>query len=177
VRVEYSASGELPIRHPGKLNVAVKALYYTQSGGEPPIRGPSSGPPRQIKHELAMSTRIFSPDGNLFTADQVTLADLERFRDLRGTSQGTWRYETSGTSAPIATAGPPRTWVIEGPATVIITIHETITSRSAGPLVSASSGTTTTQDFSFDLFRIGQFVAKAARRRGEFHGAAAAHGS
>src|SRR6266852_5583457 len=138
VRAEYSASGELPIRHPGQLNVFVKALYYTQSGGEPPSPGPAVRQSSPVKHELPMSTRIFSPDGNPFTADQVTLVDLERFRDLREASQGTWRYETSGVSAPIKVSGPPRIWVTEGVATVRIAIEETITSRSAGLLVSSS---------------------------------------
>ena len=166
VRAEYSASGELPIRHPGQLNVVVKAPYYTQTGGEPPSP-PSQEPAigqspavRPVEHELPMSTRIFSPDENLFTAAQVTLADLERFRDLREASQGTWRYETSGIGPPIKVTGPTRIWVTEGAATVKIWIEETITSRSAGLLVSSSGGTATTHVYSFDLFRVGQFVAE-----------------
>jgi phospholipase C len=165
VRVSYSASGDLPIRHPGQLNVFVHVLYYTQTGGEPPSapgHDPAIGQSSAVKveNELPMSTSIFSPDGNLFTADQVTLADLERFRNLREVSQGTWRYETSGLSAPIYTTGPPRIWVTEGMAIVKIWIEEIVTSRSAGPLVSASGSAAIAQVHSFDLFRVGQFIAQ-----------------
>jgi hypothetical protein len=64
-RAEYSASGELPIRHPGQLNVFVEAFYYVQTGGEPPSHEPAIGQPLPVpvRHELPMSTRIFSPEG------------------------------------------------------------------------------------------------------------------
>jgi hypothetical protein len=111
VRVEYSASGDLPIRHPGRLSVLAQAFYFTETG-EPPSPPKDSQaavqqvPPKKERHSLALTTSIFSPDGNLFTADHVTIADLERFRNLREASQGLWRYEISGTSAPIFTGGP-----------------------------------------------------------------------
>jgi hypothetical protein len=107
-----------------------------------------------------LTTSIFSPDGNLFTADHVTIADLERFRDLREASQGLWRYEISGTSAPIFTGGPHPITVEPDLARVGFSLEETTTSKSAGPLVSSSGGTAATQTFSFDLFRVGQFVAE-----------------
>ena len=156
VHAEYSASGHLPILRPGRLSVFVQALYYTQPGGVPPA---GSKPPPPVEHKLSMTTQIFSPDGNLFTADQVTLADLERFRNLRQYSAIPWRYKTWGASAPMdASHG---LLVTDGNATVKITIEEAVTQQSPGPLVSSSGGTATKQVFSFDLFRVGEVVAEA----------------
>src|SRR5262249_15199745 len=143
VHAEYSASGHLPILRPGRLSVFVQALYYTQPGGVPPA---GSKPPPPVEHKLSITTQIFSPDGNLFTADQVTLADLERFRNLRQYSAIPWRYKTWGASAPMdASHG---LLVTDGNATVKITIEEAVTQQSPGPLVSSSGGTATKQVFS-----------------------------
>lgn len=165
VRVEYSASGDLPIRHPGRLSVLAQAFYFTETG-EPPSPPKQSQaavqpvPPKRVRHSLPLTTRIFSPDGNLFTADDVTIADLERFRDLHEASQGLWRFEISGAGAPIFTGGPNPITVEPDLARVGFAIEETTTSKSAGPLVSSSGGAAATQTFSFDLFRVGQFVAE-----------------
>src|SRR5262245_3042638 len=159
VHAEYSASGDMQILRPGRLSIFVQALYYTQSGGEPPAGSkPPAKPSTPVKHQLSMTTRIFSPDGNPFTADQVTLADLERFRDLRQYSEKPWRYETSGASAPNDVSHG--LLVLDGNATVRIAIEETTTQQSPGPLVSSSGGTAMKQVFSFDLFRVGELVAE-----------------
>jgi hypothetical protein len=161
-RAQYFDSGELLIRHPGHLNFFAQALYFTQmSGDRTDGRAIVTRPP--IQHTISLSTRIFSPDGLLFTADHVTLADLERFRDLREASHDSWRYEVSGISDPI----PDEDGSIRaGKATVRIAVEETTTSQSAGLLVSSSSGTAFKQIFRFDLFRVGQFIAQVTLLNG-----------
>jgi phospholipase C len=166
-RAQYSATGELLIRHPGFLNVFVQALYFTQlKVGDPPDGHTHVDHPKPVPHKVPMSKRIFYPDGSLFTADHVTLADLERFRDLREASQGSWRYEVSGISDPILISDEDG-WVTRGEASVRIAIDETVTSQSPGWLVSASGGTGTKHIASFDLFRVGQFIAQVRLPNGQ----------
>ena len=100
----------------------------------------------------------------------MTLADLEQFRDLREVSQGTWRYEVAGTSAPITLDGHDS--ASEGDATVRIALEETVTSKSAGLLVSSGGGTATGHIFTFDLFRVGEFMATVTTVGGAFSPAA-----
>jgi len=98
---QYSASGELLIRHPGHLKVMAHALYTTQMNPSDLPDNHTHGGHITVQHQVPLSTRIFSPDGAEFTADHVTLADLERFRDLREASHGSWRYEVWGSGEPI----------------------------------------------------------------------------
>ena len=166
-RAQYSATGELLIRHPGFLNVFVQALYFTQlKVGDPPDGHTHVDHPKPVPHKVPMSKRIFYPDGSLFTADHVTFADLERFRDLREASQGSWRYEVSGISDPILISDEDG-WVRRGEASVRIAIDETVTSQSPGWLVSTSGGTGTKHIASFDLFRVGQFIAQVRLPNGQ----------
>ncbi len=164
----YSASGDLPIRHPGRFNIFVQAIYWIHiSPGDiefSPGTGQGSGhggrPPPPSEEKIPLTTQIFTPDGQLFAADHVTLADLERFRDLREVSQGNWRYQISGASGPIPVSSEDGSRATSGDAIVLIALEETVTSRSAGSLVSTSGGTAASHIFTFDLYRVGQFIAK-----------------
>jgi hypothetical protein len=103
---------------------------------------------------LPLSFKIYSPDGLEFTAPNVTLDDLARFRDLRSASEGSWRFEVNGTSDPIfiddkdGSVTPPQ-------ATVRFSLEEPVPSQSAGPLVNGPITKIGAQVFSFDLFRVG----------------------
>ena len=157
----FSASGDLPIRHPGRFNVFVRAVFRMHINGDLPSQAAHSARPTSTQVPISLTTRIYTPDGQLFARDHVTLADLEQFRDLRHVSQGNWRYEVSGTTDPIPleahdSASP-------GDATVRIALEETVTSKSAGWLVSAGGGTATEHIFSFDLFRVGEFIATVTK--------------
>ena len=104
-RVRFSSSGDFLIRHPGVLNISTYAYYYihmlvdvTTSGPNGPQHTPR---PKTQEVSLSVAVKIYSPDGLEFTAGNVTLEDLNRFRDLRSVSHGTWRYEAYGESDPI----------------------------------------------------------------------------
>jgi hypothetical protein len=158
-RARFTAHGDMPISYPGRLIVVARAEFSIQmSASDPPTPHTHLPPPRPTVKQIPVSTTIFTPDGLPFTGTHVTRADLEQFRDLREVSQGTWRYETSGVSEAILISDDDGR-VMSGPAAVWIAIEETVTSQSAGLLGSSSGGTALTHVYSFDLFRVGQFVA------------------
>ena len=109
---------------------------------------------------MPLSVEIKTPDGQPFTADHVTLDDLRKYRDLRGTSQGSWSYNVHGQSAPIP-LGPVETTVTAGEGHLVITLDETITSQSAPPLVNDTLPAGGDRRFGFDLWRVGTFTATA----------------
>lgn len=161
--VRCSASGPLPIRFPGKLQIFAMANYYVHvhvgnvgghGGG-----GTHGGWATQTK-SLPITVEIRTPDGQLFTANHVTLNDLRKYRDLRGASQGSWSYSVHGHSDPILVEAGEST-VTAGTGHLTIAIEETVTSQSAPPLVSDTLGARAHRRYSFDLYRIGTFVATA----------------
>src|SRR5262245_8039529 len=92
VTVSYSLSGELCIRFPGRLTIYKSAPYYRG------IYDVDSGKWKWDRDYLTLTLEIRTPDGQPFTADHVTLDDLHRFRDLRGTSHGVWTFHLHGKS-------------------------------------------------------------------------------
>jgi phospholipase C len=159
--VTCSATGEIPIHAPGKLQISTSAVYNvideSSNAGGPSKSGPNRvvGP---LQH-LPLTVQIRTPDGQLFTADQVTLGDLERFRDLRGASQGTWTYSVEGQSGSILLGKEASISNPDGRIT--ITVEETVSSKSAPPLVSDTLDARTPGRYQFDLYRVGTFVATA----------------
>lgn len=158
-RVKYAAAGDFLIRHPGALNIFTYAVYYIHIKGDLiPDGGTHTPRPQTEPKTLPVSVRIFSPDGLEFTASHVTLDDLNRFRDLRSVSQGTWHYEASGLSDPIFVPDEDGS-VSPGDAYIRIALVERLPSRSAAPLVNSPVTSTGLQTYSFDLFRVGGFEA------------------
>jgi hypothetical protein len=102
-RVQFLSSGDLPIRHPGALNIAASASYYIHMkvDGSDPTKPPRPTRPTTQHVALPVTVTIYSPDGLVFSGGNVTRDDLNRFRDLRNVSHGTWRYEASGLSNPL----------------------------------------------------------------------------
>jgi hypothetical protein len=130
-KIIFSSHGDLPIRHPGSLRIIAIGSYHMSIFVDHRF---------QTQHvRLPISMKIFSPDGVEFTAGHVTVNDLNRFRDLRGVSQGTWRYAAFGDSGPIEEpiegSGEPEFIVGPNPGHLWIAIDETLPSQSAGPLV------------------------------------------
>jgi phospholipase C len=161
-RAEYRESGELTIRHPGFVNIFARASYFIQlKAGQSPGPGPRlSGtlpPPQRV--DIPLTTTIFTPEGEVFTRDRVAIADLEQFRNLQEVSQEAWSFETHGISDPIPITDEDG-WVRSGDAHLRIAVEETVTSKSAGLLVSSGGGTALKHIYRFDLFRVGWFVAK-----------------
>lgn len=158
--VRCSTSGSLPIRFPGKLQISRSATYSVSVR----IDGDGGGRPwRTETRSLPLTVEIKTPDGQPFTADHVTLDDLRRFRDLRGTSQGSWTFSIHGKSAPIA-IDEQETRVSAGKGHVRIALGETVASQSAPPLVNAMLPASSHRRFSFDLFRVGTFTATATAK-------------
>ena len=153
-RVRFAGAGVFSVRHPGLLKTSA-TLSYTLTTPAP--RGVD-------KHiSLALDLKIFTPDGAPFTASQVTLADLRRFRDLQGVSQGQWRWEASGQAGHrITNPDPeaPRLSISQAKGQVQIGLDETVALQDTAPLVSTTLGRTGARNVGFDLFRIGRFVAK-----------------
>jgi hypothetical protein len=156
--VKYSLSRDISIRHPGALHRFLYAEYFFHQkvDGRPVIgRAP-----------LPLSFKIYTPDGLEFTAPNVTLDDLNRFRDLRSSSQGSWHCEVSGDSGPIDLSEQGWSSVTPGKATVRFWLDEPVPFQSAGPLVEAAITKVGAQVFPFDLFRVGQFTANVQSRSG-----------
>ena len=161
------------IRHKTRIDNAVPEPP-TPPGGidDPGGWRPPVGHPRPLHNGVVVTNdpipldlKLYMPDGKLFTADQVTVADIFRFRDARGWPTGRWRYTVSGRS---------RTYTLNAAISESATIHaglaefvinEEVKSESAEPLVSAAVDSSR-QSFEFDLYREGVFVAEITQAPG-----------
>ena len=153
--VEVSVSGTFAIGFPGKLRVSASADYQVvvEPDGVHHLDGTT--------HWLPLTIELWTPDGQLFTADEVTLDDLLRFRDLRGVTQGKWSYSVAGKINHIYLAQPIPGVSELADGRLSIVVDETVTSQSAPPLVSDTPSTPGQHRYSFDLYRVGTFVATA----------------
>ena len=157
-------SDELPVRFPGKLLFDQWVTYSLE------IYDADLGSWVKDTEKLHLTLEIRTPDGQLFTADHVTLDDLRRFRDLRGTSQGTWTFQLHGEKdVPVIEDTPPKDGdsrhVRGGKGFVRIALEETVGSKSAPPLVADRLKASETRRYNFDLFRVGHLVAGAMSSR------------
>jgi len=143
--VQYAASGTFAIRSPGKLLASATAEYEL-------VKEPSA----QV-FPLPLTVELQSPDGDPFTADEVTVADLQKFRDLHGASQGLWSYNIHGQQQ--VTLADPATEVNGITGRMSIVVEETVTSQSAPPLVNDRLSAQDEHTYTFDLYRVGTFVA------------------
>ncbi|WP_280155547.1 alkaline phosphatase family protein [Piscinibacter sp. XHJ-5] len=162
--VRCAASGTFDVRFPGQLRKFAKATFNVRVFVEPvaPVDAPQPPPGRWETEQRPMpvTLSIFTPDGQPFTADQVTLADLLRFRDPRGVRHGLWSFTVEGRSEPLE-EDPEEFKVVNGTGRVGITIDETVTSKSAPPLVTDTIDAATLRRYTFDLHRVGAFTASA----------------
>ena len=119
---------------------------------------PLHGGLETVTQPISLKLRIFTPEGSEFTASKITLADLRKFRDLRGRPSGTWSYTLTGESVHIDDDDDPIILGSEGSLAIALT--EKVASESAPPLVNNVPITPTGQSFKFDLYRVGTFVAE-----------------
>jgi len=159
--VTYFLSREILIRHQGQLQGFAFAEYFIHEQA-----GDTISTPKPKRVDLPLSIKVYSPDGLEFAPRIVTLDDLNRFRDLRNVSQGSWRLEVYGDSGPIPISRKDGLFVSAGKATVKAGLEEPVPSQSAGPLVEAEIAKVGAQVFSFDLFRVGLFTARVQSRSG-----------
>jgi phospholipase C len=165
-KMVFSSKGNFPpIRYPGTLKIVATGSYHISQRVEDQSETGHHGSRTETQTvPFNGSVKIYSPDGLEFTAGQITIDDLNHFRDLLGVSQGIWRYTVHGDSGPIDASEPPpagsgesESTVTPGSVQLFIAIDETIPSQSAGPLVDGQVGTGV---YSFDLYRVGQLQAK-----------------
>ena len=166
-------SGRFSITHPGVLRFTQLMVYavrdQSQAGPTRPAAAPgTSNPPRN----LALTLTLKTPDGQPFTNPVVTTADLARWRDLRGVTQGQWSYTVTGRSPRFRNTTPGSTDPDTGTAIAVqrnllaISLDETVASRSAAPLVEAMVTGRSTQRFMLDLWRVGQLRAAVRSQTG-----------
>ncbi|HEY0730359.1 MAG TPA: alkaline phosphatase family protein, partial [Pyrinomonadaceae bacterium] len=152
--------GEFQVLFPGRLILRTSATF-SQRVPLPDLIDVDDTLPihdgfQIVPQEIPLELRIFTPDGREFSANEITLADLKKFRDLRGSPVGPWSYRLTGTSDPIDDEDS----IITTPrGAVSIGVVETITSESAPPLVNKVALTPGRRQFRFDLYRVGTFVA------------------
>jgi phospholipase C len=178
-----SAQGGFQVLYPGKLQKDVRAsvrhsMRIEVPSTEPPppppgIDGGPTRPPRPIhpapqplhggvqvtEEGIPLDLRLFDPDGRAFTRDEVTLADLKKFRDLRGSPRGRWRYTLSGQSRIYKPVAALNETVGEPKGAINLGLLETVASSSAPPLVARTKLDGSRLRATFDLNRVGSFVA------------------
>ena len=91
--VRFSSSGSFSLHYPGRFVVYARAEYTLMVQDVVPGGPHGSMPGNRWRSEiivLPLVVEVRTPDGLPFTADHVTMADIGRFRDLRGSTQGTW---------------------------------------------------------------------------------------
>jgi hypothetical protein len=95
--------GAFPVLFPGQLRRFTSATFKVKvrvasvphpTDGRTPHPGSVAlhGGLDVVRESIALTLRIFTPDGQEFTANKITLADLRKFRDLRGFPSGRWSY-------------------------------------------------------------------------------------
>jgi phospholipase C len=159
--------GQFAVLYPGTLRRRVNASFShrmrvneTPGPGteEEPGPHPLHGGFETVTHSIPLQLKIFTPKGAEFTATQVTLADLRKFRDLRGSPRGSWSYKLSGESTHFS-LDPDET--IFNPRGVLgLELTETVQSESAPLLIPNAPVGPSHQSFRFDLFRVGTFIAE-----------------
>ncbi len=184
-----AAEGPLDIRYPGRWNHSIEAAVQRNSrldGGGTDVPTPPGGidtpggprhpgprPPAQPhngvnarKEPLTLTLQIFDPSGARFTADEVTLADLEKFRDPRGAPFGRWRFSLAGHSRLYQPNAALHESVAPLPGVINLGLLETVASSSAPPLVANARIVGDPFRAQFDLNRVGSFRAQVSTPRG-----------
>ena len=124
-----------------------------------PIPQPLHGGVQVTEEGIPLQFRIFDPDGHEFTRDEVTLTDLQKFRDLRGTPRGRWSYTLSGVSHIYVLIEELNETVSDPKGIIDLSLIETVPSASAPPLVGKTRLDGSRLERTFDLNRVGTFVA------------------
>ena len=129
-----------------------------------PIEGATGAPPKgrwqNTKEIVPAALVICTPDGVPFKSRQVTLADLKRFRDARGLPHGRWSFTIEGLTNPIE-EDPGSVQVMTGGGRFNLRVIELVPSQSAPPLVADTLDAAVHRRYTFDLYRVGNFTARA----------------
>lgn len=162
-RFKVNLRGEFLVLFPGPVTRGVSASFnhrvrVTPTGdpGQPGTE-PLHGGFHTVTKVIPLTLRIFMPDGKEFTAAKVTLADLRKFRDRRG-APSPWKYTLTGETERVFVGEDSSVTDAKGSAS--LSLIETIPSESAPPLVANALVKGALRSFTFDLFRVGTFVAE-----------------
>jgi phospholipase C len=181
ISFSVSAQGSFQLLYPGRLQRDVQATVRhsmridTPNPTVPDPPGPIDGPghpphptptPQPLHNgvqvtleAIPLDLRIYDPNGQLFTRDEVTLSDLQKFRDLRGTPVGEWRFTLSGQSKLYMPSPAFNESVTDPKGVINLSLLENVVSASAPPLVARSQVNAAGFHASFDLNRVGRFHA------------------
>lgn len=107
---------------------------------------------------IALTLRVLDPNGQLFTANEITLADLKKFRNTRGSSRP-WSFTLSGSSRTYRPVAALNETVTDPKGSLLLGLTETVASSSAAPLVPRTRLSLAPFRTTFDLNRVGDFVA------------------
>jgi phospholipase C len=165
VVVRCNDSGSFRLRYPGRLIRGARAEFHVRvrvaDVGNPGGREarPRAGRFTTQTRTLPLTLTLRAPDGREFTAQTLELADLARYRDARGVTQGEWTFSVVGQSTPqFVSEGDSEVFL--GESSVSIKLLEHVPSKSAPPLLTGMLGSSGVQRFAFDLFRVGHFRAR-----------------
>ncbi len=142
--------GEFEVLYPGRLDRVVSATVRHRIRVQVTTEG------------IPLTLLIFAPDGAQFTKNEVALEDFAKYRDLRGTPLGPWRYTLSGRSKTYQLTDALSEAVYHPTGVIEIATCETVRSESAGPLIANEQLNGLRQELTFDLHRAGEFVAEIA---------------
>lgn len=178
-----SAQGTFQLLYPGRLFKHVVATVRHSMRLDDPLPPPPQLPPSidgipirptrphrpipQLPHNgvqvteeaILLQFRIYDPRGHEFTNDEVTLADLQKFRDLRGVPEGRWSYSVSGISRMYVVLDAINETVTDPKGLIDVSLVETVPSASAAPLLGRTKLGGSRLEATFDLNRVGTFVA------------------
>ncbi len=94
---------------------------------------------------------LYDPDGNRFTKNTITMADLDRYRDLRGFIPE-WTLVIPAATVPLTAQQS----IINHTQIATLKVHEILALSSAPPLINASAIVSPKREYSFDLYRLGR---------------------
>ncbi len=123
-----------------------------------PIPHPLHNGVQVTEEGITLDLRIIDPDGHLFTRDEVTVADLQQFRTVRGASRP-WSFTLAGRSRLYQPSPALNETVTQPTGLLHIGLTDTVASASAAPLVPRTRLDLGPLRASFDLYRVGDFVA------------------
>ncbi len=162
-----SSEGRFPVLFAGRVIRRASATFSYKMRVAPvePVDGPGGGGTEPLhggieteNKTIPLTFRIFTPDGREFTGNQITRADLDKHRDLRGAPSGDWSYKLHGESEHLFIDEDSS--ITNAKGVVGITLIEPVPNESAAQLIADKPILPTGQSFTFDLFRVGRFIAE-----------------
>lgn len=156
--ISFSASGSLPIRHPGRFLISKFAKYSLRFWVEDP-NTPGHGRWVNTPKSFPVKVEIITPREFPHHTNEVTMDDLTEYRDQRGTTRAEWSFRAHGETTEFVGTEDVHS-VSAGRAFLRIQIVETVASKSAPPIVDASLALGASHSYKFDISQVGTFVAE-----------------